>query len=434
MSAVFRKRSLRFYMHYREWRNNIKPEKKIRNYQHIDNPLNLDDEKIFKKVICVLDNIKSHQFLPFIKKEDVKIRFRKNNWGEARRSRKIRPIMYASHMDAHIYSYFNFIVSNKYEDCLKKFNLHENVIAYRKILEKENGRGKNNINFAKEVFEYIKKQNECVVITQDIEGFFDNLNHGLLKEKICKVYDIDKLEEGLYKVLRSLIAYKYIKCSDYEKNKSKIKNTKYAVYNVLKYLVRRNETNRGIPQGSPISGLLANVYLIDFDNAIRISFPDVFYRRYSDDLVFVCKRDRKDELISFIQEQIKKSMLKINYNKSYISFFKFNDGNLIVEGVIDCLGKEFRRYYVDYLGFEFDGKKIFFRKNTIQKLKNKQNKKVKKQLLNTQKPYRRKPKKLLMSKAKQHNNYFNQTVKIIDNVGVKRQVMRANKDRNKIKK
>jgi len=116
MSAVCRKGSLRFYMSYQEWKNQIKPEKKQRNYQHIDNPLDLDDKKVFQKVTSVIDNIKNHQFLPFIKRNEVKVRFRKNEGGEVKRKPKVREIRYASHLDSHIYSYYNFILINKYEE------------------------------------------------------------------------------------------------------------------------------------------------------------------------------------------------------------------------------------------------------------------------------------------------------------------------------
>lgn len=421
-------------MSYQEWKNQIKPEKKQRNYQHIDNPIDLDDEKVFQKVTGVIDNIKNHQFLPFIKRNEIKVRFRKNESGEVKRKPKVREIRYASHLDSHIYSYYNFILINKYEEYLKSLDISENVIAYRKIKIEETGKGKSNVHFAKEVFDYILKQDECVVVTQDIEGFFDNLNHKLLKEKICKVNGTEKLDDSFYKVFRSLTAHRYIEYDDFVSKKRKIKSNKYAIYKTLESIVSKNKTNKGIPQGSPISGLLANVYMVDFDNDIKNNFPDVFYRRYSDDLVFVCRKDQKIPLLEFIDKKIKDSLLNINSGKSFISYFRKENGKVICEKVTNGLDENKTRNYVDYLGLEFSGEKIFLRKNTIQKLKYKQIKKAVKQLLNTQSQKRRKPKKLKSRVNKNRNNYFKRTAEIISNSGVKNQVLRVTRDRNELRK
>lgn len=423
-------------MKYQEWKNQLKPDRKLRTYQHIDDVLDLDDEKTFQRIIQIIEDIKNHQFLPFIKREEIKIRFRKNKEGEVRRSKKLRPIMYASHIDAHIYSYYNFILQEKYEKYLESLNTSRNVTAYRKIKIEETKKGKSNIHFAKEVFDQIEKQAECVVITQDIEGFFDNLNHSLLKKKICKINNTEKLDEHFYKVFRSLIAHRYIEYSDFisKKIKRKTQHNKYAIYNTLKGLVRENKTNIGIPQGSPISGLLANIYLIDFDFAIKTSFPDVFYRRYSDDLVFVCREDQKDSLLLFIDNKIKESMLKINASKSFITHFKKVNGDSLCDKVTDGLGEQKSRDYVDYLGLEFSGKNILLRKNTIQKLKHKQIKKAKKQLLNNIKPIRRNLKKGATKKTKNRNNYFKKALDVVSNKGIQKQVLKVTKDRNKVKK
>lgn len=423
-------------MYYQEWRNQIKPDKKVRNYQHIDDPLNLDTEKVFQRVIRTIEDIKNHQFLPFIKREDVKIRFRKDKNGKTQRSKKIRPIMYASHIDAHVYGYYNFLVMNKYENYLRKLNLDENVIAYRKIEIEETGKGKSNMHFAKEVFDYIERQDECIVITQDIEHFFDEINHKLLKDKLCKITDVEKIDDSFYKVFRSLTAYKYIEQSDFlsKKIKTKTRGNRYAIYKTLKGIVGENKTNKGIPQGSPISGLLANIYLIDFDNEIKLSFPSVFYRRYSDDLVFVCTKNEKEELLKFIYKKIKEFLLSINAGKSFISYFKKEKGKVVCEKVNNGLDEKLGRDYVDYLGLEFSGENTFFRKNTIQKLKYKQEEKTKDKLFNTQSQERRKPKKLKTKIRKNGNDYFQRATKIVNSPGIRKQVLKVAKDRNKIKR
>lgn len=433
MSAVCRKRSLRLCMDYQEWKKQIKPDKKLRKYQHVDEPINLDEERSFQKVIRVIEDVRNHQFLPFIKKIENKIRFRRNTEGKTVRKNKPRPIMYASHIDAHIYSYYNFLLMQKYENYLEKINLSKNVIAYRKIRIEGSEKGKSNVHFAKEVFDYIQSQNDCVVITQDITGFFDNINHKLLKEKICKINGTDKLDEKVYKIFRSITAYKYINYGDFinKKIKKKTKNNKYAIYKILDGVVNENRTNIGIPQGSPISGLLANVYLVDFDNQINTSFPNIYYRRYSDDLIFVCKNDQKENLLKFIGEKIKESSLTINPTKSYISYFKIVRDIQICDKVTDGLGNKTGRNYVDYLGLEFNGDCIYLRKNTVQKLKHKQEKKVLSQLSNTVKQERRRPRKIKIRMNR--SNYFKRASNIINNLGIKKQVLKVTRSRNKIR-
>ncbi|HEX8015252.1 MAG TPA: reverse transcriptase domain-containing protein, partial [Flavobacterium sp.] len=55
----------------------------------------------------------------------------------------------------------------------------------------------------------------------------------------------------------------------------------------------------GIPQGLPISAVLANLYLFDFDLDIVnrwVKPHNVYYRRYSDDIFIVCDKNLCDEI------------------------------------------------------------------------------------------------------------------------------------------
>lgn len=423
-------------MKYQEWKNQIKPEKQLRTYQHLDGPIDLSDEKGFERVIKTINDIKDHQFLPFIIRSETKIRFRKNNNGKLRRSLKIRPIMYASHMDAHIYSYYNFLLQEEYEKYLINNEISENVTAYRKIKIADTDKGKSNLHHAKEVFDYIKKQISCVVITQDIEGFFDNIDHTILKDMICNIKNSNKLDDSFYKVFRSLTAFRYIEYEDFlsKKIKSKIKNNKYAIYNTLKGLVHENKKNKAIPQGSPISGLLANIYLIEFDTSLKKNFPDVFYRRYSDDLVFVCEVKQKDQLLSFIERAIEKLKLQISAQKSFVTYFETFNGNLKCQKVTNGINEEKNRNYIDYLGLEFSGENTFLRKNTIQKLKHRQIKKVRKQSLNNIKPIRVSHKRNSLVKLKNRNNYLGKAIEVFNEKSTSKQILKVVKDRNRIKK
>src|SRR5690606_11861158 len=102
---------------------------------------------------------------------------------------KIREILYATHIDAHIYSYYTQqIITPKYEAYLNKNPLiSSSITAYRKIETDDKLKFKNNVHFAKDVFEEIKQRENCVALVLDIENFFPSLNHKKLKLAWAKI-------------------------------------------------------------------------------------------------------------------------------------------------------------------------------------------------------------------------------------------------------
>lgn len=123
--------------------------------------------------------------------------------------------------------------------------------------------------------------------------------------------------------------------------------------------------NFGIPQGSPISSVLANMYLLYFDTLIHefISAKGGVYRRYSDDMVVVCPIEYKEELTQLVYQEIKKYKLEIQETKTQIFHFKRNNKKLI------C-GQEFEnsinwnKNFI-YLGFEFDGNNVLLKSSSV---------------------------------------------------------------------
>lgn len=90
---------------------------------------------------------------------------------------KVRDIYYANHFDANIFSYYSFLLSEKYEQILARKNLKDVVTAYRKIPLKESKDKPNkcNIDFANDIFNYIRQNSihgELIAITFDIKGIF----------------------------------------------------------------------------------------------------------------------------------------------------------------------------------------------------------------------------------------------------------------------
>lgn len=355
---------------YLEWKESLKQEQKKRHYRHFDASLDLDDPKDYKKVTTALDNIKTHQFLPFIKFFKKNFFYKRVPNYVSQRQIKRRPIMYSSHLDAHIYSFYSYKWSRDYEDFVDRKGINLNVTAYRKVTDtKSDTKGKNNILLAREVFEYIQNIEDCEVIIIDISKFFDTLNHKKLKESICKILN-RQLTDDEYKIFRSLTSFRYVLDDSHQKKGlrlfkkffAKIKNKTrkgktlaQAIYELgSNGMIRYNKSTEGIPQGSIISGLLANIYMANFDSNFSKSFPKCLYRRYSDDIVIVCKTLEAKRILEFLKVAVEEIALGINPSKVAIAKFAKLDDTLKCSEVRDGNGDLSKKKFIDYLGFEFN--------------------------------------------------------------------------------
>ena len=173
-------------------------------------------------------------------------------------------------------------------------------------------------------------------------------------------------------------------------------------------LIETNLKNFGIPQGAPISDLLANIYLLDFDKEISELMKPINgrYFRYSDDILIVAPIAPADALAleSDIRKRIRSHgpKLVIKSRKSYIvrfqkqathqSFSVVFDGQSVQECVKratdelnakgislaskagrDALARAAKNARkalngMEYLGFRFDGKKVYLRDSTLSNL------------------------------------------------------------------
>lgn len=399
---------------------------KLKRYPHIGLPLqNADRFKWIENYVTNPSKIATHSFLPFIHRTSKVRKFRKEyskddgkvivTRDKALRKSAIkeRELYYASHLDSLIYSYYSQLISVEYEKLLKQYNLDESILAYRSIpKDKKNIEGPNkcNIDFANDVFEYISdyKDEEFVVIAFDIKSFFDNLDHKVLREIWSKIFNVSELSKAHFNVYKGITRFSYVDIVDiFEEFKdkiliqkrdfqgnlmpirkgriSKIKHLKkqdaIAFCTQKEFLKVKNKLlkntkkaklangavvkrNFGIPQGSPISSVLANAYMIDFDKTINdyISKKGV-YRRYSDDMVVVCPKEEKDNIINLMNLEIDKIKLEIQEPKTQIFHFKRENNSLI------C-GQEFSKEInwnknFMYLGFEFDGNSVLLKSASL---------------------------------------------------------------------
>src|SRR6195952_1144606 len=101
------------------------------------------------------------------------------------------------------------------------------------------------------------------------------------------------------------------------------------------------DNRRGIPQGSPISPLLANIYMRRFVLAWKkLGLQRSLGSRivtYADDLVILCKRGKAEEALARMREIMSKLKLTVNEEKTQIC--------IVPEGEFDFLGYTFGRMY-----------------------------------------------------------------------------------------
>ncbi|MFR5756084.1 MAG: reverse transcriptase domain-containing protein [Lachnospiraceae bacterium] len=353
---------------------------KPRYYKHIDKVVSIQDviDKVKDK-----EYIKKHSFFPFI---SYTLKFKKfchevseethHHW-----KFKERPIKYASHIDRCIYQWYSYNLNNKYNDYCSNNNLNESVIAYRTNLK-----GQTNIEFAKGAFDFIKKQDECYILVSDFSSFFDHIAHDLLKRNLCEVLSVDKLDEDFYKVFRSMTKYVYIEKEIIEEylisngieTEESIKNNNSLFDKIpwkiakkdLKKNIKINKKKYGIPQGSPLSGIFANIYMISFDKLVSeyAKKRNGLYMRYSDDLIIIIPKIEVGSIneiwdyLNIIKDMY--PMLKMNVSKT--SGYLYKDKKITslhnyISGMKDGNG------FISYLGFSFDGKYIKFRDKTLTK-------------------------------------------------------------------
>jgi group II intron reverse transcriptase/maturase len=100
------------------------------------------------------------------------------------------------------------------------------------------------------------------------------------------------------------------------------------------------DNRRGIPQGSPISPLLANIYMRRFVLGWKkLGFEQSLGRivNYADDLVILCRKGRAEEALRRLREIMGRLKLTVNEEKTRIC--------RVPEGEFDFLGFTFGRMY-----------------------------------------------------------------------------------------
>lgn len=401
---------------------------KDRGYPHFSSKTPIRTKKIIEKYVSDEKKVAAHSFVPLIYKEIKQRRYKFSNFdgiwkhshkkiknGKVISNAKIREILYATHIDSHIYSFYTQkIIGPKYESILKKnIALDEAVTAYRQIKTEDELGHKNNIHFAKDVFDEIKKRGNCMVMAFDIENFFPSLDHKKLKTIWSKILGKKSLPKNHYNIYKAVTNFSYVRLEDLKKNKrgfdekkmSKFKKKGVNTYfENIKELVntdiiihknqKKNQNGNliGIPQGLPISALLANMYMFPFDYYAAeelVKKDNVFYRRYSDDIIIICNEKDSQKIEEKILSKIRDINLSISKEKTEKTLFKENERSLQCYRLNDDILR--KNIPLNYLGFEFYGYQTLIKSKNLSrfyremkmsiKRKNKRTEKIKEKYL-----------------------------------------------------
>lgn len=403
---------------------------RLKRYPHIGLPLKLKHRGWIEDYIFDKSNIKKHSFYPFIHRKLSLRKFRRIQNADGTKSLKRessykdREVFYANHLDSMIYSYYSDAITKKYEKKLKEHGIEDCVSAYRSIPLNSNVKSRNkcNIDFANDIFKYIEvnKNRNLIVITFDITSFFDNLNHKRLKETWIEILEEKILPDDHYAIFKNLTKFSYIELEDiYEEFKNEIitdykgKNTKVSIPNIgllkeknaiafcnlkdfnsrirNKNLIKKNRFKskddfnkgniriKGIPQGSPISATLANIYLLHFDKLINTKIKDIngIYRRYSDDMIVVADEKDMNFIYNLLIDEIKHFDLEIQPSKSQSFLFKNYEGKFCCKEIDLITGKIKEKTKFEYLGFSFDGENVYLKSSGLAKYYRKMKRSIK---------------------------------------------------------
>lgn len=139
--------------------------------------------------------------------------------------------------------------------------------------------------------EALPKGKKCHVVDCDLQAFFDTVDHQKL---------MGKLRESIAdpRVLKLIL--KYLKAG------------------VILSGGRYEDTDQGVPQGGPLSPLLANILLDELDH--ELEKRGHLFVRYADDFVILCTSPRAGQrILTSIKSYLKKTLkLIVNESKSKV--------------------------------------------------------------------------------------------------------------------
>jgi hypothetical protein len=333
----------------------------VRKYfPHFDQPLEFD---VAKRKVEDEAWVASRPFWPFLGFEDRKRRFRTID-GERVADTKSRPIKYCSHVDGYVFAYYANQLQAAFERYIAGKGFAASIIGYRR------GIG-TNIDMARAAFAEVAKRRRAAAICLDISSFFDNIDHRLLKNNIELVLGVARLNDAWFRVYRAMTQYAWVDAEQLQErleidpanpprplcSSADFRRKVRGDGGEFERLVTTNSEQHGIPQGSPISAVFSNVFMLGFDEAVHsyVSKLGGSYRRYSDDIMIICAPRFRDRVIRFVRRELENlgDEIRLSEEKTEISIFERRRD-----------GPECDRP-ITYLGFTFDGRRVLLRGRTL---------------------------------------------------------------------
>lgn len=301
-----------------------------RGYRHFDAPVG----DAYADTICDPKFVTRHSWLPLI--HYVK-RVKRYKPKDGKTVYKDRPIMFASHRDACILSKYAFDLGQMLEQHYASTGLDENVIAYRKL-------GRANYDFSANAYRFAQAHQPCVVLCFDITGFFDSLDHALLKSRLKRILGAPELAPDWYCVFRHVTKYSRVDRKALEKHADFSRrlemDTREPIATITELheagiAIDKNPSRFGIPQGTPISSAFSNLYMMDVDETMTTACNEVGgrYQRYSDDILIICPKECEASITKVLKDVVEAHKLEIKDEKTERALFAAG-----AEEVIQYLG------------------------------------------------------------------------------------------------
>ncbi|MHC2462724.1 reverse transcriptase domain-containing protein [Bradyrhizobium embrapense] len=282
---------------------------KPRGYRHFDAPVSSS----FAEHISQAQVVERHSWLPLIHYEKRTKRYKPD---QQKTIYKPRQIMYASHRDACILSKYAWELSRQLDEYYQQSGLEKHVIAYRKL-------GKSNYHFSADALRFARARPNCIVLCYDVSGFFDNIDHAILKDRLKRILKVPELPRDWFAVLRQVTRYSMVEkqsLADHPRFGPKLPlKSREPIATITEIIaegvpIKSNPNKFGIPQGTPISSVFSNLYLMDLDEKLveLCRKRGALYQRYSDDILIICDAGDEAIITAAFQSQLNEHRLKLN--------------------------------------------------------------------------------------------------------------------------
>jgi len=381
------------------------PARRIKVFPpHLDAPLS---QRQAKQLVSTASAVASHAFMPFLQRNQRWTKFALKGTDPDEVTTKDRPILYASRRDSYIFSHYRGILNLLYESEVARLGLQGCVLAYRKIPLQGGRGGKCNIHFACEAFQLIRNTGNCIAVALDVRKFFEHLDHQHIKKMWLRLLPTSTyrrnapvLPDDHFKIFRAVTQYSFIN-RDQAYNKLGLIGERYSSKGEkeIGYLRKRddfplkicsskdfrekladviqvNPDPFGIPQGSPISDLLANLYMLDFDAAMSATAARERgrYFRYSDDILLILPTRTTtswENAITSVEDILKQTAPRLELKSEKTQVYEYQR---LASGE-DQSNRSLRAKRppdgLEYLGFRYDGRRVFLRNSTVSGIRRK---------------------------------------------------------------